>query len=304
MNKEKLENLCKVLEKVIVKTAEIYNDTDTNQVQKALLETMLGAAIWYLPGSNELYSGKISKSAEEKLREGLPLSKLTKEHRFPRKQAGKELLSDVYVSLGNGSIELMKLYLDKYGKFNLVLSKENKDLIKFQRDGSFVDDETSYREASIELLERSYDHLKSLKPSSNKPKKKKTEKSKPVVPGDETLATIPQLLNEEDNNRDSFTGIELNGHTIIKNENPNRCYIEFMNYLILHFSDFITETLLLSKYIKRDRNDPAFEKDSKYPYVIKSQGDYFFSSHTSIQVKKRRIINIANELGILVRFLY
>ena len=72
MNKEKLEDLCKVLEKAVVKIAEIYNEDVTNPTQKALLETIIGAAIWYLPGSNELYSGKISKSAEKNLKEGVP----------------------------------------------------------------------------------------------------------------------------------------------------------------------------------------------------------------------------------------
>lgn len=305
MNREKLEDLCRVLEKVIVRTAEIYNDAETNQVQKALLETMLGAAIWYLPGSNELYSGKISKSAEEKLREGMPLSKLTKEHGFPRKQAGKELLSELCFSLGQGENKLGQLYLNKYGKFNLVLSRENKDLIKFQKDGSFVDDETSYKSAKIELLERSIEHLKSLNPKSNKSKRKKpAEKAKDAMQADEILATVPQLLNEDDNNSNSFAGIVIDGQSIIENGNPNNCYVEFMNFIIVNYNALITGSLLLSKYLKRDRNDPAFEKDSKYPHIIKTQGDYFFSSHASVQVKKRRIINIANEIGIQVKFLY
>ena len=36
-----------------------------------------------------------------------------------------------------------------------------------------------------------------------------------------------------------------------------------MIYLILNFSELIPESILLSKFIKRDRNDPAFEKDLK-----------------------------------------
>ena len=302
MNKEKLDDLCKVLEKVIVKTAGIYNDDSTSPTQKALLETIIGAAIWYLPGSNELYSGKISKSAVEKLHEGIPLSKLTKEHKFPRKQAGRELLSQVFIDFLNGEKKLIDLYVENYGQFNLVLSRENKDLIKFQRSSTFVDDETSYRSANIELLERTIEQLRDLSPD-RKRKPGKRQLSAPAQPAKGELEILPELLNDYDEGGNSFSGIKVNDHLLVENGNPNRCYIAFMNYVIHYYSESIPNSILLSKYIRTERNDPSFGADLKYPRVIRSSGNFFFSSHAGTMVKRRRIINIANELDLQISFL-
>ena len=302
MNKEKLDDLCKVLERVIVKTAEIYNEDSTSPTQKALLETIIGAAIWYLPGSNELYSGMISKSAEEKLSEGIPLSKLTKEHKFPRKLAGRELLSQVFIDFLNGEKKLSDLYLENYGKFNLVLSRENKDLLKFQKSSTFVDDETSYRNAKIELLERTIEQLRDLSPD-RKRKPGKRQLSAPAQPAKGELEILPELLNDYDEGGNSFSGIKVNDHLLVENGNPNRCYIAFMNYVIHYYSESIPNSILLSKYIRTERNDPSFGADLKYPRVIRSSGNFFFSSHAGTMVKRRRIINIANELALQVNFL-
>ncbi len=302
MNKEKLDDLCKVLERVIVKTAEIYNEDSTSPTQKALLETIIGAAIWYLPGSNELYSGMISKSAEEKLSEGIPLSKLTKEHKFPRKLAGRELLSQVFIDFLNGEKKLSDLYLENYGKFNLVLSRENKDLLKFQKSSTFVDDETSYRNAKIELLERTIEQLRDLSPD-RKRKPGKRELSATAQPAKGEFELLPELLNEYDEGGKAFSGIKVNDHLLVENGNPNRCYIAFMNYVINYYSESIPGSILLSKYIKTERNDPSFGADLKYPRVIRSSGNFFFSSHAGTMVKRRRIINIANELALQVSFL-
>jgi len=95
MNRSTLKEKCEILEKVILALSKIYNDPITTDNQKALLETIIGAAIWYLPSSDELWSGMISSDALEELKLGKKIP-LTKEHKFPRKQAGRQLLSQFF----------------------------------------------------------------------------------------------------------------------------------------------------------------------------------------------------------------
>lgn len=172
MNTELLIEKCKILEKIIIEIAVIYNSDEITEKQKALLETMIGAAIWYLPSGEELYSGSISKLAIEKVKEGTPIVKLTKEHRYPRKQAGKSLLSEKFKLIKAAEVTLYDLYMQEYGKYNLVVKKENRDLVEFQKDGAFIDDLTAYNNAAIELDVKTIQEIKELLPPKLKKKNK------------------------------------------------------------------------------------------------------------------------------------
>lgn len=167
MNTELLQEKCEILEKVIIELSKLYGEGATEK-QKALLETMVGAAIWYLPSGNELYSGSISKKALKKVQEGIQISKLTKEHKFPRKRAGKILLSEKYKEFMENKVKLIDLYIKEYGQFNLVISRENRDLIKFQKDGAFVDDLTAYDNADIKLEKMTIVEIRNQRPRKNK----------------------------------------------------------------------------------------------------------------------------------------
>ncbi|MBA9075887.1 hypothetical protein [Rufibacter quisquiliarum] len=153
MNQKKLEERCLILEELIISTAKIYNSESTSLEQKALLETIIGAAIWYLPSGQELWTGKMSVKALEHIKEGKPKSQLTKEHKYPRKQAGKQLLTIKYKEFQSGESKLVDLYLNEYGKYNYVLKSENRQLVTFQKDSNFIDDETAYKAANIILLD-------------------------------------------------------------------------------------------------------------------------------------------------------
>jgi hypothetical protein len=161
-NSIKLENECKILEQVVISLASIYNDENSLPEQKSLLETIIGAAIWYLPIDKKLYSGKISMRALEAVKNGLPISSLTKEHTFPRKLAGKSLLQSEYAAFKNGTKKLIDLYKTKYGIYNYVLKKENKELVSFQKETHFIDPADAYSKAKIELGEVSYGELMSF----------------------------------------------------------------------------------------------------------------------------------------------
>ena len=58
MNFDKLEKRAEVLAKVVVCIADLYHDGNLDAGQKGLLETLLGAGIWYLPSGKELFTGK------------------------------------------------------------------------------------------------------------------------------------------------------------------------------------------------------------------------------------------------------
>lgn len=153
MNKNKLKDKCCVLTKCIISLSEIYHDTNTNEDQKNLIETMIGAAIWYLPSDSDLWTGRISEEADKLIKQGVSASKLTKEHEFPRKIAAKELLTSELNNLKKSEFRLLELYEAKFGKFNLTTRQENKILSKFQKDTIFVSSVSSYSKAGIKLIE-------------------------------------------------------------------------------------------------------------------------------------------------------
>jgi hypothetical protein len=147
---KKLKERCEILEKMIVSISEIYFDPQTTNDQRKLLETTLGAAIFYLPQGEDYWTGKISQKAIEALKNN-PKVHLTKEHQFPRKIAAKRLLS-VAPKLKNNDLSLLKLYEEEYGKFNYVTSKENKAISRYQRDEVFEDIDKAYQLAEIEMV--------------------------------------------------------------------------------------------------------------------------------------------------------
>lgn len=161
MNNKQLDSKATIMEKVIIALAPIYHQEGIEEGQKALLETLVGAGIWYMPSGDELYDGGISKEALERFKSTGKFSELTKEHRYPRKKAGKNLLSEEYKDIISGKTSLKKLYLENYGRYHYVLSGENKKLVKHQKAGD--DQKTAYSKAGIELLSMSINEIKSLK---------------------------------------------------------------------------------------------------------------------------------------------
>ena len=83
MNGKLLKERIEVLHKIIEGTYKDYFNPNTNQGQRGLYETVLGATIWYLPGGGALYSGKISAGALDSLATCPEETKLVEEHSFP-----------------------------------------------------------------------------------------------------------------------------------------------------------------------------------------------------------------------------
>ena len=126
MNENKLKNRCCVLRKCIISLSAIYHDTNTNEDQKRFIETIIGAAIWYLPYGSDLWTGKFSEEALKLFNQGTPTNKLTKEHEFPRKLAAKEVLTSELNNLNKSDSRLFELYTTQYGNGITSLLKKIK----------------------------------------------------------------------------------------------------------------------------------------------------------------------------------
>ena len=134
MNSKLLAERVMVLHNILSKTVDHYFSPTVNDGQKGLYETIVGAALWYLPGGDELYSGKISVAAMDSLRNDPANTKLVEEHSFPRKVGGKYLYTLFRHKQGQLSEQdLIQIYKDFLGKFNLVLKTENDKLKKWQK---------------------------------------------------------------------------------------------------------------------------------------------------------------------------
>jgi hypothetical protein len=143
----KLTERCEVLARIVRALKPIYSGSLT-PTQKDLIETMIGAAIWYLPQSTDLWTGKISVEAIKAQQSG---GKVCKDHNYPRKIAGRELLAMSDEELNGGVI--LRQYTSKYGVFNKVTPAENKTLMKYQRGDRFTSPEDAYRLAGVELVD-------------------------------------------------------------------------------------------------------------------------------------------------------
>lgn len=155
-----LNERCLILEKMLFALAPVYFGPETNGNQQRLMETTIGAAIFYLPHGPKYWTGKISRGALEELEKN-PKTTLTKEHQYPRKIAAKELLG--HFSTKESRESLLELYENKYGKYNLVTPSENKKVSQHQKEGVFAGIDDAYRNAGIELVDISAGELAKLR---------------------------------------------------------------------------------------------------------------------------------------------
>lgn len=155
MNYKNLNERAELVSKVILLTEDLYHKGGLTKGQIGLLQTLIGAAIWYLPGDNKLlFSGKISKGLLDALESGNKEVKMTEEHFYPRKVSATKLFEEHLDALKSNPTESLKdLYLNEFGLFNLVLKTENDRLKKYQKVDVFVHPEQAYAQAEIELLD-------------------------------------------------------------------------------------------------------------------------------------------------------
>lgn len=139
---KKLHEKCQALHEMLCGVSEYYKNSSKDQ--KIFIETTIGAAIWYLPKNKKLlFTGKISLDA-------LAKNERSEDHFYPRKIAARELLQRAHE---NTVTDVVKLFLEKYGRYNYVSKSENKNLIKYQKLNNFLNSEDSYKRAKVTLVE-------------------------------------------------------------------------------------------------------------------------------------------------------
>ena len=159
----KIQDKAEVIARTVMSQQPFYKSIDCNENHRQLLETMVGASIWYLPQGKELWTGEISVEAIKKLSETKLLSSLTKDHNYPRKVAASELFNVDWSQIAVPHEEVLNRYRTKYGLYNYVLPAENKRLVQFQKGHVFVSPEDSYIQAGIPLRKLSQEHLNKIR---------------------------------------------------------------------------------------------------------------------------------------------
>ena len=129
--------------------------------QRALLETIIGAGIWYIPKPSRAWTGRISVGALRTFHpeSGVLRPRLSEEHVYPRKVAARLLLEDP--SLDGPA--LANLFREKYGRVHLITSEENKAVQPFQRVGVFTSPDEAYVKAGIAFVEIPDEELRHIK---------------------------------------------------------------------------------------------------------------------------------------------
>ena len=160
----RLKERADVVARTVLSQQSFYQSDQCTQNQKQLLETMVGAAIWYFPQSDELWTGEISVEALKALAESSQPKKvkLTKDHHYPRKVAAAELFLLNWSVIEDPAEEVLNRYLSCYGQYNFVLPEENKRLVKYQKTKSFISPEQAYEQAGIQLKQLSRPLLRAI----------------------------------------------------------------------------------------------------------------------------------------------
>jgi len=150
---------CEIVAALIAAMRPIY--AAANERQRSLLETIIGAGIWYIPKPTDAWTGNISLNALRSFHpdSGVVRPKLSEEHVYPRKVTAKKLLQTSSLS----GAELADLFRAKYGRVHLITAEENKAVQPFQRVGVFVEPEAAYAAAGVRLIELSETALRQVK---------------------------------------------------------------------------------------------------------------------------------------------
>jgi hypothetical protein len=161
----KLRERCELLADVVESVVDLYHNKTTTEDQKGYLETIIGAALWYLPVPKECWTEKISVEAIRAYHpdSGVQEPKLTADHEYPRKIAAADLLTQHVGENAELKGELLPLYVNKYGRFNYITPHENRSLMRHQRRAAFEDPAAAYRNANIRLVTVSRAELTGIK---------------------------------------------------------------------------------------------------------------------------------------------
>lgn len=134
--------------------------------QQHFLETIIGAALYYLPTSTELWTGKVSVGLLKVFHpeSGKTKVKSTKDHEYPRKIAAAELLSQVrWREMTDKTAHLVTEYLTRYGRYHYITAEENHKLKWLQRKHLFTTPQDGYDKAAIILVAVSHAEWRAIR---------------------------------------------------------------------------------------------------------------------------------------------
>lgn len=159
---QRLQNRCEILAKTILQIKPLYMDCE-DESQKAFLETLIGAGIWYL--GKGVWTNKISTNVVKSFHpdSGEIEPKYTEDHEYPRKVAARELLQMDWKNFDNKTDKLIQLFKDKYGRVNYVTKNENSRLTKFQKVDVFISPKLAYQNANVQLINITNEQLMEIK---------------------------------------------------------------------------------------------------------------------------------------------
>lgn len=156
---KRLEMHCATLADIVISIRSVY--TKAAAEQKALIETMIGAAIWYIPKPSDAWTGQISTGALKAFHpdSGITKPRFSEEHVYPRKVAARMLLTDETL----GGETMIKVFREKYGRLHYITPDENKSVQPYQRAAVFSTPVDAYIKAGIELIQVAQQDLRLIK---------------------------------------------------------------------------------------------------------------------------------------------
>lgn len=284
------------LSDIICMLGEYYDKKELNKTQKAFVETLIGAGIFYVSSSNNLFSGKISKNALARLRSGEDVS-LVKEHSFPRKVAANRVLTEHLESIKLDRKKFKELFEQQFGKYNLVLKEENIKLRQYQKVNVFISPEDSYEKAGIVLVD--------IQEEDYTLPKLKTYGKKNILKNVDSESFIVDEIRSDDMILDNGQELEIDDQVITifhivdpDDNNPSQTFLRFMKFVIDNFEGEIETNIILKKYFSRNSDDEIFGSSRSYSNTIKEHNGWYFNIHTGTSTKLKRINDIALALNI------
>lgn len=156
---------CEILVEMVMALQPVYRATADSPAKQQLLETTIGAAIWYLPGGMKYWTKEVSVGVLELHHpdSGEAKPKMTKEHFYARKSVARQLLSRNWARDADPASVLLSLYTTQYGTFTLVTKTENRTLAPHQRGLDLENPMEAYALAGVELVKLSAAQLKRVK---------------------------------------------------------------------------------------------------------------------------------------------
>jgi hypothetical protein len=160
-----LQLRCQLLAEVVRVLQPLYLNGRLEKTQIDLLETLIGAAVWYLPQfKSTAWTGHISVASLESCQScnGSGRPRLSEEHLYPRKLTGAYLLSKKWDTTPDPAMTIQSAFLTQFGRFCYVTKTENKKLVNLQRKGFFTNAQAAYEAAGIRFIKISPEELRAV----------------------------------------------------------------------------------------------------------------------------------------------